>query len=385
MPLIDVYNIAVLAILVVLTGISIYNVWRFATLPQADSAPDEAVRVSVLVPARNEERCIEACVRSLCLQTWPNLEVIVLDDNSTDATGSILHALEAEFPALRVMKGAPLPDGWVGKSWACHQLSEQASGSVLLFTDADTEHRPDTVARALRFMGQHSTDLLSLVPYQILGSFAEHVVIPMVHVLYFSYLPNNLILSNPRVSLSAANGQFMCFRRAAYEKIRGHRVVQSSLVEDVFLARAVKASGGRIALVNGTNAVRCRMYTSAADVTRGFSKNFFPATGYNLPITLLFLLHLLTAFVVPLPMLVYAVFAPRADVAMFAGAQLLLAGIIRVLILRCFEMPFWHSILQPLSAAWACVIGVNSIRWAYSKAGTHWKGRSYSTSGSHHA
>jgi chlorobactene glucosyltransferase len=207
----------------------------------------------------------------------------------------------------------------------------------------------------------------------------------MVHVLYFAYLPNDLILDDPRVSLSAANGQFMCFRRTAYDRIDGHRSVRASLVEDVFLAREIKRSGGRIALVDGTDAVSCRMYTSAAEVTKGFSKNFFPATDRNLPLTLLFLAHLVTAYVVPLPMVVVGLALDRPIVWGAALAHLALAGGIRALISHRFAMPWWHALLQPITGAWAAFIGINSIRWAYSRHGAQWKGRSYTTPRDPHA
>ncbi|MBK6418638.1 MAG: glycosyltransferase [Ignavibacteria bacterium] len=381
------YNLVIAAITIALALVSIYNLRRFARMPSSKGlsvAPDETL-VSILVPARNEERCIEACVRSLCEQDHKNTEVIVLNDASTDATGEILSRLTGEFPHLRVIEGAPLPNGWVGKSWACLQLSKQARGETLIFTDADTTHRPDMVRRARAYMTQNNIALFSLVPYQVLGSIGEHIVIPMVHVLYFAYLPNDLILQNKRVSLSAANGQFMCFTRDAYEKVGGHESVRSTLVEDVFLAKEVKRAGLRIALVDGTDAVECRMYTNAREVTEGFSKNFFPATNYNLPLTVLFLVHVLTTYVLPLPMAVYGFVIGDDRIMGLALLQLGLGALIRLLISKRFSMPWWHMFLQPLTGLWSTIIGVNSIRWAYSRTGSRWKGRSYDTKGQSHA
>lgn len=383
--MLDLYNLVISLVLFVLLGVSVYNLRRFVRLPPRPDPDPNPVRVSVLVPARNEERCIEANVRSLCQQEYANLEVVVLDDRSTDATPQILTNLCAEFPHLKVIRGEELPSGWVGKSWACHQLWRVATGDVLLFTDADTVHAPDAIARSVHFLQSQNVDLFSLVPYQVLGSFAEHVVIPMVHVLYFAYLPNDLILRNRRVSLAAANGQFMCFTRTAYERIDGHRSVRASLVEDVFLAKEVKRAGGRIALVDGTDAVSCRMYTSATEVTEGFSKNFFPATGRNLPLTAVFLLHLLTAYVVPLPMAIVGLAMGNAAIWAPAAIHLGIGALIRTLIRIRFRMPGWHALLQPITGAWAAAIGVNSIRWAYSRHGARWKGRSYTITDNDHA
>lgn len=366
----------------VLLLISVFNLLRFARLPRVEKIGDvRQTSVAILIPARNEERCIEACVRSACVQTHSNLEVIVLNDSSTDSTGAILERLTTQFANLRVINGSPLPEGWVGKSWACHQLSRATSADVLLFTDADTVHQQDTVVRSIAFLRRNELAMFSMVPYQILTSFGEHAVIPMVHVLYFSYLPNSLIMSNPRVSLSAANGQFMCFTRRGYESIGGHTVVWNSLVEDVFLARAVKASGQRIALVDGTDAVSCHMYTGAAEVTRGFSKNMFPATQYNLPVTLLFLGHLLHTYVLPVGTLFTAIHWSDTTMMLTSSCALAAAGVIRLMISGRFRMPIWHAVIQPVTALWTIVIGINSIRWAYSSMGSQWKGRSYSRKG----
>jgi|694.fasta_scaffold40076_6 chlorobactene glucosyltransferase len=384
----DAYTIISIALAAVscgLLGIGLLNLARFPRLPKVGTPQPESARCSVLVPARNEERCIEACVRSLCLQDDLNTEVIVLDDGSTDATPQILARLQQEFPALRVITGKPLPQGWIGKSWACDQLSKAATGDLLLFTDADTEHAPTTVRRTREYMRTHDVALLTMVPFEELGSFGEHVVIPMVHTLYFAYLPNDLILHHRSVSFSAANGQFMCFTRSAYQTVRGHECVKNSLVEDVFLAKAVKRAGLRISLVDGSDAVSCRMYTNAREVTEGFSKNFFPATSYSIPLTLLFLGHLFTTYVAPVGVFVAGIAASREDLVLLAGIQLVALALIRGMIAYRFSMPWWHMFLAPITGVWSMFIGINSIRWAYSRRGATWKGRAYSQQGTHHA
>lgn len=375
LDLMDLYHLVITGTLLVLLGVTVANLKFFRRLPRAEvwsaRADSDWPRVSVLVPARNEERCISACVESLCQQNYPNYHIVVLNDGSTDATGTLLADLQTRYQHLTVVTGSPLPDGWVGKSWACHQLSQQATGEYLLFTDADTVHQPDTLRAAVTMAEQDNLDFFSLIPYEELGTFGEHAVIPMVHMLYFSYLPNNLIVQNRRTSFSAANGQFMWFRRQAYEDVGGHTAVHNALVEDVFLAKVMKGAGKRIALVDGTHYVWCRMYTSAREVTDGFSKNFFPGTGYNLPLTTLFMVHLVTAYVAPLGFLLAG-----ASLA-YVVPQLAIAGAMRWMIARRFQMPWWHAFLQPATAAWSILIGVNSIRWAFSKKGAQWKGRSY--------
>ncbi|MFN6112357.1 MAG: glycosyltransferase [Bacteroidota bacterium] len=386
-PTVLIVSLLNAGVMSILLGVSVMNLMRFARLPRTETLRDipDAPTVDVLIPARNVERCIERCVRSVCSQTYANYEVIVLNDASSDATGEILSRLSAEFAHLRVIDGSPLPEGWVGKSWACHQLSQQTQADILLFTDADTWHESTTIARSVAFLTEKRLAMFSMVPFQVLSSFGEHIVIPMVHVLYFSYLPNSLIMSNPRVSLSAANGQFMCFSRAGYEAIGGHTAVWNSLVEDVFLARSVKSAGLRIALVDGTDAVTCHMYTGAREVTEGFSKNLFPATQYNLPVTLLFLGHLLLTYAAPIVTLVLgltlAATAQQSVIIQTSAYALLCAALIRLMISVRFRMPLWHAAVQPITALWTVFIGLNSIRWAYSSRGSQWKGRSYARIG----
>lgn len=373
------YQFLITAVLCALLGICIWNLSRFQTLGSSP-LPTTGPSVSVLVPARNEERCIEACVRSLCTQTYVRetsgqdtarlLEVVVLDDGSTDGTAEILRRLQQEFPALTVLSGTALPEGWVGKSWACHQLAQHATGDILLFTDADTEHAPECIAATVGLVVETDVEFFSVIPYEVFGTFGEHVVIPMIHVLFLSYTPMGLVRGARTTPVAAANGQFMCFTRAGYTKAGGHLGVHDSLVEDIFLAKNASKAGVRMTLVDATQYVSCRMYESARQVTDGFSKNFFPATGYNLPFTIFFMVHVVTAFIVP-------VFLWLEGWYVLTMIQLACAACIRLLIARRFRMPWWHTFLQPLTAAWTVFIGLNSIRWTYSKQGVRWKGRAY--------
>ncbi len=379
------YQLLVTAVLCALLGICVWNLSRFQRLGGSSPLPTTGPSVSVLIPARNEERCIEACVRSLCTQTYGRetagqeatgqettglVEVVVLDDGSVDGTPEILRRLQQEFPKLRVMSGSPLPEGWVGKSWACHQLAQQASGDILLFTDADTEHAPECIAATAKFVEDADIEFFSVIPYEVFGSFGEHVVIPMIHVLFLCYAPMGIIKGSRTSPVAAANGQFMCFTRSGYTKAGGHVGVHDSLVEDIFLAKNAKRAGLRMTLVDATQYVSCRMYENARQVTEGFSKNFFPATGYNLPFTIFFMMHVVTAFIVP-------VFFWLEGWYVLSVIQLSAAACIRLLIAFRFRMPWWHVFLQPVTAAWTVFIGLNSIRWTYSKQGVRWKGRAY--------
>jgi glycosyltransferase involved in cell wall biosynthesis len=231
----------------------------------------------VIVPARNEETCLGACLGSLVSQTGVSFEIIVVDDGSTDATRSIALA----FPGVRVIDAAPLPPGWSGKNNALTTGARQAKGQWLLFTDADTVHRPGSLARAVAEAVERHADLLSYSPEQEVRGFWEKAIMPVIFAdLARTYRPSQV--SDPRSPVAAANGQYLLVSRKAYEAVGGHTAVATSLLEDVDLARAVKGSGRRILFRLGGDAVRARMYRSLSQLTEGWTKNLvllFPHPG----------------------------------------------------------------------------------------------------------
>jgi glycosyltransferase involved in cell wall biosynthesis len=197
--------------------------------------------VSVIVPARNEQACLGACLESLVRQTGVPFEIIVVDDHSTDRTSEIAHS----FPGVRVMEAGPLPEGWTGKNNAVTAGAREARGQWLLFTDADTVHLSGSLARALAEAQARRVDLLSYSPEQIVKSFWEKAVMPVIFAeLASAYRPAEV--SDPKSSAAAANGQYLLIRRATYDAIAGHAAIASSLLEDVALAQAVKRSGRAI-------------------------------------------------------------------------------------------------------------------------------------------
>lgn len=356
-------------------GFAIWNTRLLARLPNSSASP--ACKVSVLIPARNEQRCIEACVRSVCMQDVPDLEVIVLNDQSEDDTGVILERLANEFGNLRVIQGLSLPTGWVGKVWACHNLAQEAQGEILIFTDADTVHRQGTIARSVAAMQMYDLTMLSLIPRQIMTTFAEHAVIPIVHMIFFATMLNYRRIGLGRTTPVAAIGQFIAFTREGYQQLGGHERVRSSLVEDVFLAKAAASDGMRFALLDGTDAIDCHMYTSAQEVTQGFSKNLFPAMQHNIVVMAAFLLMQLGLYVAPVPMLATALVQTSMPETLVLLYTVTITLLIRLIVSTRFSMPSWHALIQPVTALWCMFICANSVRWAYSRSGSQWKGRSY--------
>lgn len=374
------YQIFIVACLLVFFGILLLN-WVDVKLLFRD-APRSLPFVSILIPARNEERSIEACVRSLCAQSYPKFEVIVLNDHSVDQTGAILSRLQSEFQTLRVISGDALPQGWVGKCWACHQLSKVAMGELLLFTDADTVHAPDALVRAVASLEKTRADMLSLVPHQILGTFWENIIVPLVHFLIMCFLPMRMIWKSKNGAFSFANGQFILFRRAMYERIGGHEAVKSNIVEDVWLVKAVKRAGGTPMVMNGVDAVRCRMYDGLGEAFRGFSKNLFAGLGYNAFGMVAVCAVMFACFILPYLFVGVSLIKAEFSLASFwlPLSQLLLAALMRVFIALKFRLNPLYALLHALSIAMFIAIAFNSMRWIYFGGGAAWKGRRYNFS-----
>ncbi|MDX1670799.1 MAG: glycosyltransferase [Balneolaceae bacterium] len=343
--------------------------------------------VSLCVPARNESRSIKRCVDSLLDQTYPNLEIWVLDDRSTDGTTEILNHLAAQRPAdLHVIHGDPKPDGWLGKPWACHQLSRSAGGSILLFADADTVLEKDTVSRVVASLQQENLDMLTVWPKQQLGTFWEKTVVPLVYHALLTLLPARYVYRDPRwlprplrktfaPMFAAACGQFIAFRSHCYQVIGGHSSVQSRVVEDVELARLVKRAGFRMKMYHGEASISCRMYTDGRELEMGFRKNFLAGFNYRVPLFVMMgLLHLLV-FIVPL------IGAP----IYLAGGQYLLGGGFAAALLLIFFQRFllaiwfnwnsWYGLLHPLGVLWFIKLAVVSLIDYYWQRTVQWKDR----------
>ena len=234
--------------------------------------------MSVIVPARNEEASLGACLESLTAQTGLPFEIIVVDDHSTDRTREIA----SSFPNVRILDAGPLPEGWTGKNNAVTTGARAARGDWLLFTDADTVHLPGSLARALAEAQQHGADLLSYSPEQIAITFWEMATLPVVFAeLARQYPPAKV--SDPDSPIAAANGQFILIRRDAYDAVGGHAAFATDLLEDVALARAVKRSGRTIRFRYAADAVRTRMYRDFSQLREGWTKNLallFPQPGW---------------------------------------------------------------------------------------------------------
>lgn len=332
--------------------------------------------LSVLIPARNEEANIQPCVRSLLAQEYPDFEILVLNDNSTDRTGRELAALAPQSDLLRVLRGKPLPPDWLGKHWACHQLARAPKGELLLFTDADTRHHPMALRDVVAALLAEEADLLTALPQQEVVSWAEQLIVPVLPWSIFSFLPIGLAHRLRWPALSAAAGQLMLFRRQAYEQVGGHSAVRQHGTDDLALARKIKAQGLRWRLVDGGRRIRCRMYGSFHEVYEGLSKNLFAAFEYHLLLFVLIWLWLGLVFWEPLVVLALAMTGNPVGrlstllAANAVGASLLLWGISH----WRFGFPLYLAFSYPVSILLTVIIAIRSMILAIFGRAT-WKGR----------
>jgi chlorobactene glucosyltransferase len=247
--------------------------------------PDEAPLVSIIVPARNEARNISTCVASLLNSVYPRREVIVVDDDSVDGTGEIVRILEEHAQgSLRIVKGEPLPPGWLGKPWACWQGYRIATGDLLLFTDADTRHDDALLGHAVGALRSREADLVSVLPRQLMGSFWERLILPHIFTLIMFRFPNLNRVNRTRIPRNVfANGQFMLVRRDAYEAIGGHEALRGEVVDDQRIAQVFVARGRRIFLAYAEALIETRMYRSLRDIVEGWSKNIATGARHAVP------------------------------------------------------------------------------------------------------
>jgi chlorobactene glucosyltransferase len=334
------------------------------------------LRVSILVPARNEEATIANCVTSLLDQEYPNFEVIVLNDGSTDSTGAQLDALAATCPTLRVINtNDTLPTGWNGKSFACHRLAAQASGEWLLFTDADTQHTPHSVARGIDQALALDVDLLSAFPAQETITWSERIFVSFI----IDFLPLVALdfrsIYHGKGSTSGANGQYLLIRADAYHRAGGHAAISKQTLDDFALAKHLRLGGYRIALTDGRELLRCRMYRSTPELWQGFSRSLMhglehaSTTSRSAAWAMLFAWGYSALFVNPFGALLSGTFRWLAVLELFWMALL------RIIVSRHLRRSLLEVLTTPVAAWGVMALGMATLyqRWRGQKV--NWRGR----------
>ncbi|HET7585245.1 MAG TPA: glycosyltransferase [Gemmatimonadaceae bacterium] len=357
--------------------------------------PPDAPLLSIVLPARNEERAIASCMRSVLSSTYPALELIVVDDHSTDRTAPIAREIAAADPRVRVLSAPPLPDGWFGKQWACAQGAAAARGSLLCFTDADTTHGAELHARAVNALRQRNADLLSVAGTQEMQSFWERVAQPQVFaMLLLRFGGTEGVNCSHRVTDKVANGQFLLFRRAAYDAVGGHAAVRRKVAEDLALAQRTFAMGFRYHLTMALDQLSTRMYASLGELVRGWRKNIYAGAldatpGGALGRALLpFMLLAFPLFMLlpPLALAVAAVWSALAQAGIIASAAAALPLALWSAVSGAALLVWWmgvyaaartplrYAAAYPLASAIILYIVVIALA---SGRNVEWKGRAY--------
>jgi chlorobactene glucosyltransferase len=348
------------------------TVRRFDQYPRAEKFPF----VSILVPARNEARNIEACVSSLLAQDYPGFEVIVLNDNSSDNTFQILAQLAQKNARLQILKGTPLPDNWLGKHWACHQLDQAASGELLLFTDADTHHTPDMLRASVSALLAEHADLVTAFPREEVVTWGERLLVPFISFGIFTFIPIWLVQKLRWPALAITIGQFMLFRRTAYDAVGGYEAVKAEVVDDICLGRSIVSSGGEWRLLNGTRHVSCRMYHGFWEAVAGFSKSLFAVFDYRfIPYVLSWLLVGVT-FIEPVVALLsrWMRYPLPSMPVEYATLSVALSIALWMVAFRRFQFPAYLVFFYPLSLALFIAVAARSFFQTVTGTAT-WKDR----------
>jgi len=334
--------------------------------------PPLGERVSVLIPARNEAASIAAAVASVLVQAGvPDLEILVLDDNSTDDTAALVEAIADQ--RVRVIRGIDNPPpGWLGKAWACQRLADQATGSVLVFMDADVELAHDAIRACVGELRARGFAMVSPYPHQVAEGWLERLVQPLVSWSWCAFLPLGVAETSTRPSLSAANGQLLVVDAVAYRKIAGHAVVADDVLEDIALMRAFKVAGLRACTMDGSAIATCRMYESTDQVVDGYAKSLWSAFGTPAG-SIAANAFLLTTYLVP----ALAAVTARSRRTRAIGLAGYAAGVTsRVLVARRTGSRVWpDSAAHPGSISMFVALSV--ISWSRHRRGANqWKGRS---------
>lgn len=369
----------------ILTSLVLWrNRFEFRSLASISHSDDPVFpKISICIPARNEEKVIERCVRSALQQNYPSFELLVLDDRSTDQTSLILTELQASSVRLKIINGVEKPDDWLGKPWACHHLAQQATGDLLLFIDADVWLEPETLRNLAEQM--KTTDALTVWPNQKVVGFWEELIVPTIYFALLTMLPAIYVERAPRwmpaflkpllaPKFVAACGQFIAFHRKTYETIGGHESVKDQVVEDMELARRLKNGDHKLTMRNGIGAVHCRMYTSGSEIWHGFQKNFLAGFGNIFEFIFMGVVHFLV-FLFPFWTLFKGISKEQS------GLIILSIAVIIIPILQRFTLHTWFgwnkkvAFLHALSVGWFQLLALKSLMNRIFNIKTTWKGR----------
>ena len=345
--------------------------------PIPKNPPTDWPKVSVIVPARNEENNIRRCIESIAVQTYPRdkLQIIVVDDASDDATPDILAELKATYPTIQPIQGRPLPKGWFGKSNACAHGSESASGDYLFFLDADTWAEPEMLKAVVSFMMERDIDLLSLNPFQNMISPAERAFLPGIFTAIATAMRFNES-NTPGKPFAMASGQFMAFNASAYHDVGGHPAVAMVLEEDMTFAKLIKESGHKLYWAFGDDIMNTRMYTDLPGIWEGFSKNLMKIMSIETVPGIAFcaLRFILLAWFPPIALILCILFSGSMLALIISGITQLVLLIMFITTVITLKVPLFYALTFPLGFTLHALMLIQNHKGKKNSSIT-WKGR----------
>jgi chlorobactene glucosyltransferase len=366
----------------------LHNQYHLDIVVEPTPPPLDPPLISICIPARNEERNIRASVDAALAQDYPNLEVIVWDDCSTDATPEILRQLTAQDDRLKIISGPDLPAGWAGKPHALFQASATARGKWLCFVDADTFLSPGTLSSCYVKALETQADMFTIMTFQMLGSFWEKTVMPLVMTaLSVGFSPRKV--NNPKTKDAIANGQFILIRRSVYDAIGGHESVKDNIVEDKAISEQVKWNGYRLIVADGMKVARTRMYTSLPEMWEGWTKNIYLGLSDQPALMTLGVFGALLTVIASLFLPVW----PLLGIFWYRniGEWMALGVIIESLLLWVYLIYVrarvaikmmispWYALTTPLGAGVFGAMMFTSAWRVMTRRGVTWKGRMYAS------
>jgi len=349
--------------------------------PKSDiELPAPAPLISILVPARNEEANICVCLESLRQQDYPNFEILVLDDSSTDGTADIVARIASEDNRVRLLRGQPLPPGWAGKTFACHQLAQEARGSWLLFTDADTVHAPAMLRRVLGVALISRAALISGFPYQRTTSIWQKTAMPILfYFMLLCWMPLWWLQRSRCRMPSVAIGQFLFFSAEEYRSIGGHEAVKSRIVEDVWLGIEVSRHKYRQLTLDLSSLVSCQMYREFGSMWDGITRWLYTVASLSAVSLVGMIAVVLLLFLAPFVWLVYGLLLAQPAFAweVLVALQVTIVFLARFLAGRRFSQSKTSIILHPIGVAFLLLVSFYASYQYLTGAGVKWKGRVY--------
>ncbi len=379
-----IYQLLVLTVIVLfLINLSL-NLLSLKHPSKKARLPEKPPRVSVLIPARNEEDNVGKCLESILRQDYPNFEALVLDDNSTDKTSQIVGEIEARDGRAHLIKGKPLPEGWTGKCFACHQLSQHASGEWLLFVDADTVSEPHMISGTLEIAVQNGIAMLSGFPRQQVPGITQKVVLPVLfYFAQMTWFPIWWFHLSRKPRPTMVIGQFLLFNRQDYFRIGGHEAVRSKIIEDMWFGIEMSRHGGRTLSVDLSNTLSTGMYNNVASMTEGCIKWFYSIAAIS-PLALIG--FVVAAYIFYLAPFYWLYIAPWdafiAGQPVHAISIVIAAQVFLLLLMRLFTDLYFRGsaisfIFHPLGAAFLILAVIYGALRRFMGAGVAWKDRVY--------